>query len=67
MRTEQIIASALKQTDNDRYKLSIAVAKRVKQIQNGAQVLIDANLKKEELSDIALREIAEGLVTINEE
>ncbi len=67
MRIEQIIAAALKQTDNDRYKLSVAVAKRVRQIQNGAQILVEADLKKEEPSDVALREIAQGLITISED
>lgn len=67
MRIENIVAKALKTTGNDRYKLSVIVAKRVRQIRNGAKILVEGNPKKEELADIALREIAEGLVEIASE
>ncbi|GAD19794.1 DNA-directed RNA polymerase subunit omega [Helicobacter fennelliae] len=64
MRTEQIVAKALEQVNNDRYILSNIVFKRVKQLTNGAEILVDANRKTEKLSDIALREIAEGKLTL---
>ncbi|MGP1560709.1 MAG: DNA-directed RNA polymerase subunit omega [Helicobacteraceae bacterium] len=66
MRIENIISKALEQTNNDRYKLSVIVTKRVRQIQNGAKILVEANPKQEELADIALREIAQGLIQISE-
>ena len=60
-RTEQITAKALKQVDNDKYLLSIIVAKRAEQIANGALPLVKAD-SKEKFTDIALREIADGKV-----
>ena len=60
MRTEQIVAKALEQVNNDRYILSNMIFKRVKQLNNGAQILIKADLRTEKLTDIALREIAQG-------
>jgi len=67
MRIEKIVSKALEHTGNDRYLLSAAVSKRVKQIQNGAEILVEANTKTEELADIALREIAEGLLEITKD
>lgn len=70
MRTEQIIAKALERTENDRYKLSILVFARVKELSAGAQPLLhypDEYLKRMELCDIALQEIADGKVTLVEQ
>ncbi|RDU70639.1 DNA-directed RNA polymerase subunit omega [Helicobacter aurati] len=67
MRIEQIISKALERTDNDRYKLSVLVFSRVKELSNGDKPLIvcsEEYLKKMELSDIALQEIAEGKITL---
>ncbi len=64
MRTEKIIAKALKFVDNDRYKLSLLVAKRAKQLANGAEVLIKKEDANSKFTDIALMEIAEGKVSI---
>ncbi len=63
MRTEQIAAQALERVNNDRYVLSNVVFKRVKQLTNGAQALVDVK-KTDKLTDIALREIAEGKITL---
>lgn len=63
MRLEQIISKALKYTDGDRYLLSVAVAKRVGQIQQGAKPMVAAD-KLEKPTDIALREIAAGHIEI---
>ena len=60
-RTEEITAKALKQVDNDKYLLSIIVAKGAEQIANGALPLVKAD-SKEKFTDIALREVAEGKV-----
>ncbi len=65
MRTEQIVAKALEQVNNDRYILSNMIFKRVKQLNNGAQILIKADLRTEKLTDIALREIAEGKLVLD--
>ncbi|OBV29465.1 DNA-directed RNA polymerase subunit omega [Helicobacter sp. CLO-3] len=64
-RVEQIAAKALEQVNNDRYVLSNIIFKRVKQLNNGAKVLIDANPKVEKLADIAMREIAEGKLLLD--
>lgn len=61
-RIEQIVAKALKMLDNDKYLLSIIVAKRAEQLANGALPLVKNNSNKEKFTDIALREIAEGKV-----
>ncbi|NPA73977.1 MAG: DNA-directed RNA polymerase subunit omega [Epsilonproteobacteria bacterium] len=60
MRLEKIMAKALKNMDNDRYLLSIAVAKRVEQLSAGAKLTIDVDKSKYKFSDIALMEIAQN-------
>ena len=67
MRTEQLVSKALKLTNDDRYLLTTAVAKRVKQLQNGAEPQVSCDLKNEKLADIALREFAEGLIKISKD
>lgn len=67
MRIEQIIHKALEQTNDDRYKLSVLVFMRVKELSNGYSPLVPCTDKdSKELSDIALREIAEGKITLAE-
>ena len=56
MRTEQITARALKQVGDDRYKLSLIVAKRAEALANGAIALVDADTSKMKFADIALLE-----------
>ena len=46
MRTEQITARALKQVGDDRYKLSLIVAKRAEALANGAIYLVDYDTSK---------------------
>ena len=66
MRSEQLTAQALKATNNNRYLLSVAVAKRVREITNGEAPLVDVkDPAKAEPTDIALEEIAKGLVKVN--
>ena len=62
MRTEQITAKALKQIGDDRYKLSLIVAKRAEALANGAQALIEGDTSKMKFADIALMEVAEGQI-----
>ncbi len=65
MRLEKVIANALKNAGDDNYVLSLMVAKRANELSEGAEPLIKADKKKEKLTDIALREIAEGLITLD--
>ncbi len=62
MRTEQITARALKQVGDDRYKLSLIVAKRAEALANGAIALVDADTSKMKFADIALLEVAESKI-----
>ena len=64
MRPEEIIAQALQNTGNDRYKLLIIVAKRVEMLTNGSPVLVKAN-RIMKFADIALLEIAQGKIGID--
>ena len=65
MRSEQIITKALEKVGDDRYKLTLIVAKRAEQLGNGAEPLIDDTAKLKNV-DIALREIAEGKISIDD-
>lgn len=67
MRAEQIISKALERTGNDRYRLCALVFSRVKELSNGDKPLLsqsEDHIKKMDLSDIALQEIAEGKITL---
>nr|MBP3724461.1 DNA-directed RNA polymerase subunit omega [Campylobacter sp.] len=64
MRSEEIITKALAQVGDDRYKLTLMVAKRAEQLSSGAQPLIE-NTSKMKYSDIAIMEIAEGKITLD--
>ena len=65
MRAEQIISKALKAVDGDSYTLSLMVAKRANNIKAGSKILIDGiTLDKYKTTDIALMEIADGLVSL---
>ncbi len=66
MRIEQINATALEKVNYDRYLLAQAVSKRVKQLLNGAKPLVELPKKHMQLTEIALLEIAEDLVKVNE-
>ena len=56
---EQIVAKALEKMDNDRYKLSIVVAKRAEELANGDSPRVDLDKNKVKYADIALYEIAQ--------
>ena len=64
MRLEEITAKALKTANIDRYQLAIAVAQRAKELENGAQSKLNLDLKTTKSADLALMEIAEGVVVI---
>jgi DNA-directed RNA polymerase subunit omega len=65
-RIEQINAKALEKVDYDRYLLAVVVAKRVEELSKGAKPLIKINPKTQP-TEIAIREIAEGLIQIQGE
>lgn len=64
LRTEQIVAKALKKVNNDRYILALMVSKRAEALANGEESLIE-NSKDMKFSDIALLEIAEGKIKLD--
>lgn len=64
MRLEQVTAQALTRVNNNRYLLASAVSKRVDQLLNGAKPMINKDPAKVEPTDIALEEIAKGLIKV---
>jgi DNA-directed RNA polymerase subunit omega len=64
MRLEQITAKALKRVNEDRYLLAKAIGKRAEELNSGATPLVDMDIKKYKLTDIALFEIAEGKLKV---
>ena len=66
MRLEEILAEALEKVNNDRYLLSIAVGQRADELSKGAKPLLDGEQTKNmKYTDIAIREIAAGALTID--
>jgi DNA-directed RNA polymerase subunit omega len=66
MRVEQINAKALEKVNYDRYLLSVAVAKRVEELSKGAKPLVEVK-KNTQPTEIAIMEIAEGLIQVKED
>lgn len=64
IRLEERISEALKYTNNDRYILSIAVGQRADDLSKGAKPLLTQNTQNMKYTDIAIDEIASGLLTI---
>jgi len=65
MRIEEILALALERVGNDRYILSLAVGQRADELSKGAKPLLDNSLLKNmKYTDIAINEIAKGLLKI---
>ncbi len=65
MKIEELTAKIL--DDNpllDRYMLALAVAKRTDEIANGASSKLNIDPKSVKPADLALMEIAEGLIVI---
>jgi len=66
MRLEEILAQALKRVDNDRYVLSVAVGQRADELSKGARPLLTSEeTKNMKYTDIAIKEIASGLLVID--
>lgn len=65
MRVEHLTAKILEANPNmDNYQLAIAVAKRSDQLLNGAPSKLNIDTKSIKAADLALMEIAEGLVVV---
>ena len=64
MRVEELTAKALKVSNTDRYTLAVAVAKRADELANGSPSKLNIDPKSMKPSDLALMEIAEGLIVI---
>ena len=64
MRIEQKVSQALARLNNDRYVLSIAVGQRADELSKGAKPLLEQNTQKMKYTDIAIDEIASGLLVI---
>ena len=65
MKTEELTAKIL--TDNpsmDNYQLALAVGKRMDELLNGATSKLNIDPKSLKAADLALMEIAEGLVSV---
>jgi DNA-directed RNA polymerase subunit omega len=66
MRIEQINAEALERVNYDRFLLSQAIAKRVKELINGAKPLVELPKKNMQYTEIATLEIAKGAIKVIE-
>ena len=65
MKVEELTAKVLNANPNmDRYQLALAVAKRCDQLENGATSKLSVNTNAIKSADLALMEIAEGLVVV---
>ncbi len=64
MRLEKLTAKALEVANIDRYQLALAVAKRSEQLHNGAASKLNIDPKSMKPADLALMEIAEGLISV---
>jgi len=65
MKTEELTAKILKDNPNmDNYQLAIAVATRSDELLNGVRSKLNIDPKTIKAADLALMEIAEGLVKI---
>ena len=66
MRIEEILSKALEKVNNDRYILSLAVGQRADELSKGAKPLIEVK-KNTQPTEIAIMEIAEGLIQVKED
>ena len=65
MKVEELTAKVLEDNPNmDRYQLALAVAKRSDQLLNGSPSKLNIDPKSIKAADLALMEIAEGLVVV---
>lgn len=65
MKVEELTAKILENNPNmDRYQIAIAVAKRSDELLNGSKSKLNIDPKKVKAADLALMEIAEGLIVV---
>jgi len=64
MRLEKVAALALEKANFNRYLLSAAVSKRANELADGAEPKVEMDTKKYKYADIAIIEIAQGLIKI---
>jgi len=65
MKIEELTAKVLNDNPNvDRYQLAIAVASRADELDSGSVSKLNVNTSRIKSTDLALMEIAEGLVVI---
>jgi len=64
MRLEKIAAKALEKAQFNRYLLSAAVSRRANELAAGEAPKVAMDPKKHKFTDIAIAEIAEGVVKI---
>ncbi|RLA79341.1 MAG: DNA-directed RNA polymerase subunit omega [Epsilonproteobacteria bacterium] len=65
MKVEELTAKILTENPSmDSYQLAIAVAKRCDELENGAISKLNINPNSIKSADLALMEIAEGLVVV---
>lgn len=65
MKIEELTAKVLKNNPNmDKYQLALAVSKRADELLNGASSKLNIDPKSVKAADLALMEIAEGLVVV---
>ena len=65
MRVEEIASKALEKLNGDRYLLSNILFARIDELSRGAAPLVNKDVKKDKLSDIALLEVAEGKISLD--
>ncbi|MEA1955610.1 MAG: DNA-directed RNA polymerase subunit omega [Campylobacterota bacterium] len=65
MKVEELTAKVLNDNPNmDRYQLALAVAKRSDELLNGATSKLNIDPNSIKAADLALMELAEGLVVV---
>lgn len=65
MKVEELTAKILSENSNmDNYQLALAVAKRCDELENGATSKLNIDPNSIKAADLALMEIAEGLVVV---
>jgi len=65
MKVEELTAKVLEENPQmDRYQLAIAVSKRTDELENGATSKLNVNTAHIKSADLALMEIAEGLIVV---
>lgn len=64
MRLEELTAKALDTAGIDRYQLALAIAKRSDELHDGAPSKLNIDPKTIKPADLALMEIAEGLIVV---